>query len=111
MCLFFLLVDVTRIRCFVDAQKDDQLNSIAFNKNKYADSSSGEKLKKKGEGKQQSVIDKYSLIPEDFKYENKHYKYIKYTKNDMVKSYKVSLTLFVFCHIRAIIEDLVIRRT
>ena len=36
------------------------------------------------------MTDKYSLIPEDFKYENKHYKYIKYTKNDPENTYKVS---------------------
>lgn len=32
--------------------------------------------------KQQSVADKYTFTPQDFKYENKHYKYIKYTKHD-----------------------------
>lgn len=57
----------------------------SLNKSKY----SSDKGKKKAEDKLQSAVDKYSLIPEDFKYENKHYKYIKYTKND-VKSYKVS---------------------
>ncbi|CAG2059203.1 unnamed protein product [Timema podura] len=30
--------------------------------------------------KQRSPQDKYTFTPEDFKYENKHYKYIKYTK-------------------------------
>nr|CAD7577454.1 unnamed protein product [Timema californicum] len=30
--------------------------------------------------KQRSLQDKYTFTPEDFKYENKHYKYIKYTK-------------------------------
>nr|XP_018916028.1 PREDICTED: proteoglycan Cow isoform X1 [Bemisia tabaci] len=30
----------------------------------------------------QLFADKYSFIPQDFKYENKHYKYIKYTKHD-----------------------------
>lgn len=29
--------------------------------------------------------DKYTFTPEDFKYENKHYKYIKYTKYNKVK--------------------------
>jgi len=32
--------------------------------------------------KPQSVADKYTFTPQDFKYENKHYKYIKYTKHD-----------------------------
>ena len=54
-------------------------------KSKYA----FDKPKKKTESKQ-NIVDKYSLTPEDFKYENKHYKYIKYTKNNDVKSYKVS---------------------
>lgn len=31
---------------------------------------------------QQANADKYTFTPQDFKYENKHYKYIKYTKHD-----------------------------
>lgn len=27
-------------------------------------------------------IDKYTFTPQDFSYENKHYKYIKYTKHE-----------------------------
>uniref|UniRef100_A0A1B6C9E9 Thyroglobulin type-1 domain-containing protein n=1 Tax=Clastoptera arizonana TaxID=38151 RepID=A0A1B6C9E9_9HEMI len=30
----------------------------------------------------QVLADKYTFTPQDFKYENKHYKYIKYTKHD-----------------------------
>ncbi|XP_039277860.1 proteoglycan Cow isoform X2 [Nilaparvata lugens] len=30
----------------------------------------------------QAAADKYTFTPQDFKYENKHYKYIKYTKHD-----------------------------
>lgn len=38
--------------------------------------------KQKPAEKPQSVADKYTFTPQDFKYENKHYKYIKYTKHD-----------------------------
>lgn len=38
----------------------------------------------------QTIADKYTFTPQDFKYENKHYKYIKYTKHDN-KISKVSL--------------------
>lgn len=55
----------------------------------YKSKHPSDKAKKKVADKQQGAVDKYSLIPEDFKYENKHYKYIKYTKND-AKSYKAS---------------------
>ncbi len=72
-CFFFFHIS--------DATKEQSVPS--FYKSKYT----SDKAKKKAENKQ-NLVDKYSLIPEDFKYENKHYKYIKYTKND-VKSYKV----------------------
>lgn len=29
-----------------------------------------------------SIADKYTFTPQDFSYDNKHYKYIKYTKHD-----------------------------
>jgi len=75
-------------------KKNDQMNDgLNFGKTKFA-SGSVDKTKKKVENNkspiQQSTVDKYSLIPEDFKYENKHYKYIKYTKNDPANTYKVS---------------------
>lgn len=36
--------------------------------------------------------DRYTYTPEDFKYENKHYKYIKYTKYNKVGILKLHLS-------------------
>lgn len=44
----------------------------------------------KSNQQQQANADKYTFTPQDFKFENKHYKYIKYTKHDN-KISKVSL--------------------
>lgn len=38
-------------------------------------------------------IDKYTFTPQDFSYDNKHYKYIKYTKHE-AKPVKVSSKIF-----------------
>lgn len=40
----------------------------------------------------QAVADKYTFTPQDFKYENKHYKYIRYTKHDN----KINKVCFVY---------------
>lgn len=41
-------------------------------------------LNKGKSGKQSNYPDKYNYVPQDFKYDNKHYKYIKYTKFSML---------------------------
>lgn len=71
----------------IDSAEKQLSSSSMVGKSKYG----FDKLKKKP-GSKQNAVDKYSLTPEDFKYENKHYKYIKYTKNNDVKSYKVNFS-------------------
>lgn len=86
--MFFYIIGLFIYLFIADVAKVEQQPSPSLNKIKFI----SDKSKKRAENKQQqNVVDKYSLIPEDFKYENKHYKYIKYTKND-VKSYKVNYT-------------------
>lgn len=38
---------------------------------------------------QPTHADTYTYTPQDFKYENKHYKYIKYTKYNKVRYWEV----------------------
>jgi hypothetical protein len=72
-------------------RQSERLNNLM---NKYK--LTAEKEKKQQQQQQQQVIknnsnkpvrlpqDKYTFTPEDFKYENKHYKYIRYTKYNKV---------------------------
>jgi len=71
-------------------RQSERLNSLM---NKYK--LTAEKEKKQQQQQQQLVKnnsnklvrlpqDKYTFTPEDFKYENKHYKYIKYTRYNKV---------------------------
>lgn len=41
-------------------------------------------------GQPPTKSDMYTFTPQDFKYENKHYKYIKYTKFNKVRSKRAS---------------------
>lgn len=50
--------------------------------NKYKATLEGEKLKQSTAAPVSKYEEKYIFAPEDFKYENKHYKYIKYIKNN-----------------------------
>lgn len=63
--------------------------------NKYKATLENEKLKQSTAAPVSKYEEKYIFAPEDFKYENKHYKYIKYIKNNnqMTKVCKNSIYL------------------
>ncbi|KAG8302593.1 peptide cross-linking via chondroitin 4-sulfate glycosaminoglycan [Homalodisca vitripennis] len=63
-------------------QKQAELMSNFMTKYKNTVGTATANSDKPKSDKQQSVADKYTFTPQDFKYENKHYKYIKYTKHD-----------------------------
>jgi hypothetical protein len=73
-------------------RQSERLNNLM---NKYKLTAEKEKKQQQQQQQQQQLIknsnkpvrlpqDKYTFTPEDFKYENKHYKYIKYTRYNKV---------------------------
>lgn len=62
--------------------------------NKYKATLESEKLKQSTVAPVSKYEEKYIFAPEDFKYENKHYKYIKYIKNNNQVSKVCELTIF-----------------
>lgn len=76
-------MDLWRRNMLLEAK--DQSSSA--NKNKYV----AEKQKK--DPQVDRVSDVYALTPEDFKYENKLYKYIRYSKNADAENLKVILDI------------------
>ncbi|XP_049947819.1 proteoglycan Cow [Schistocerca serialis cubense] len=58
-------------------RQTERLNNLM---NKFKMTAEKEKKQVQQQQQQRLPQDKYTFTPEDFKYENKHYKYIKYTK-------------------------------
>lgn len=66
----------------VERKKQNQAERMTNFMNKYKATLEGEKLKQSTAAPVSKYEEKYIFAPEDFKYENKHYKYIKYIKNN-----------------------------
>lgn len=81
---------ITKYRNTVEHEKENKYKSEKFDKfseNKYEPDkpykpAKYDKYSKMGKivAEKKKLQDKYSYVPEDFKYDNKHYKYIKYKK-------------------------------
>lgn len=63
-------------------KKQKQAERMNALMNKYKSTLSETSASEKQKSAQQTLADKYTYTPQDFKYENKHYKYIKFTKHD-----------------------------
>lgn len=70
--------------------------------NKYKATLENEKLKQSTAAPIPKYEEKYIFAPEDFKYENKHYKYIKYIKNNnqMTKVCRIHGTYILYNNVR-----------
>lgn len=68
---------------FKQDKTDKYTTDTKYNSDKSYKSTKFGKLTKSPLEKKKSQ-DKYSYLPEDFKYDNKHYKYIKYKKYNKV---------------------------
>lgn len=66
----------------VERKKQKQAERMTNFMNKYKATLESEKLKQNTASPVFKYEEKYIFAPEDFKYENKHYKYIKYIKNN-----------------------------
>lgn len=66
----------------VERKKQKQAERMTNFMNKYKATLENEKLKQSTAVPVSKYEEKYIFAPEDFKYENKHYKYIKYIKNN-----------------------------
>lgn len=66
----------------VEHKKQKQAERMTNFMNKYKATLENEKLKQSTAAPVSKYEEKYIFAPEDFKYENKHYKYIKYIKNN-----------------------------
>ncbi|XP_022179453.1 proteoglycan Cow isoform X1 [Myzus persicae] len=66
----------------VERKKQKQAERMTNFMNKYKATLESEKLKQSTVAPVSKYEEKYIFAPEDFKYENKHYKYIKYIKNN-----------------------------
>lgn len=66
----------------VEHKKQKQAERMTNFMNKYKATLESEKLKQSTIAPVSKYEEKYIFAPEDFKYENKHYKYIKYIKNN-----------------------------
>lgn len=66
----------------VERKKQKQAERMTNFMNKYKATLENEKLKQSTIAPVPKYEEKYIFAPEDFKYENKHYKYIKYIKNN-----------------------------
>lgn len=66
----------------VERKKQKQAERMTNFMNKYKATLESEKLKQSTASPVFKYEEKYIFAPEDFKYENKHYKYIKYIKNN-----------------------------
>ncbi|XP_050525231.1 proteoglycan Cow isoform X3 [Daktulosphaira vitifoliae] len=66
----------------MERKKQKQAERMTNFMNKYKATLENEKIKISTYSPISKYSEKYIFAPEDFKYENKHYKYIKYIKND-----------------------------
>lgn len=78
MIFFFFLLEQED----VERKKQKQAERMTNFMNKYKATLESEKLKQSTAAPVSKYQEKYIFAPEDFKYENKHYKYIKYIKNN-----------------------------
>jgi len=79
----------------VERKKQKQAERMTNFMNKYKATLESEKLKQSTVAPVSKYEEKYIFAPEDFKYENKHYKYIKYIKNNNQISKVCKLIVFV----------------
>jgi len=79
----------------VERKKQKQAERMTNFMNKYKATLESEKLKQSTVAPVSKYEEKYIFAPEDFKYENKHYKYIKYIKNNNQVSKVCKLIIFV----------------
>lgn len=80
----------------VERKKQKQAERMTNFMNKYKATLESEKLKQSSTVAPTSKYEeKYIFAPEDFKYENKHYKYIKYIKNNNQITKVCKLIIFV----------------
>lgn len=68
----------------------DRSSSLSKFKYTNVDDQAGSKMLK-DMGSSQDYLNKYSFVPKDFKYDNQHYKYIKYMKHEANKNSMDSL--------------------
>jgi len=79
----------------VERKKQKQAERMTNFMNKYKATLESEKLKQSTVAPVSKYEEKYIFAPEDFKYENKHYKYIKYIKNNNQITKVCKLIVFV----------------
>lgn len=80
----------------VERKKQKQAERMTNFMNKYKATLESEKMKQSTAAPVSKYEEKYIFAPEDFKYENKHYKYIKYIKSNNQITKVCKLIIFFY---------------